>query len=797
MAESPGRRAAPGGQPSGSTPARRAHTAPVHAPAKRASGAPTPPKQPSSGTRSTKPKTASRKKKPGDKRWRQLTGGQKAGRIGLWAAIVITGALVVGLIGGLLYYKSVRLPNPNADFTTATTTLYYRDGYTEMGKLAVQNRTPLTFDEMPATIKDAVVAAEDRTFWTNPGISLPGMVRAAWNILRGGSVQSGSTLTQQYIKTLYLTSAQTPARKIKEVVLALKMTNTMPKEQILAGYLNTVYFGHGAYGIQAAAKAYFDVEASQLTVPQAAVLACQLRGPSLYDPSDPNDATRLMDRYNYVLDGMVEMEWINQTQADSYKNHLPDFPDIPTSDTYGGPTGFLMKMAESELESKGFTSDQIAGGGLQIITTFDARLQAAAVSSAQKFTQQAADKAKKKPDPTQLHAAIASVSVGTGEVLALYGGPDYVANSRNWATTPRMAGSTFKPFAFIAGERGGLSLKTTLTGNPIKINGQTINNDRKESFGPVSLLTATEKSINTAYVDLVQKIDNGPQQVIQAATDAGATPNDSWQPVPVIPLGTAEVSPLDMAGAYSTFANAGVHVPTHVVMQVKDSTGSIIYNASAIPQQAIDPGIASDLTFALQSVVDAGTGVVVKGLDYPAAGKTGTAGQTYDAPGTKTGTVDGVAAAWFVGYTAQVSTAVMYVANSDGVGNLNDYAPPGNTTFYGNTYPAQTWLDFMKQAMDGMPKVKFGPPAKVNQSNTPTPTTTTEPPGDQAPPPPVPTTSEPEPTTVAPPPPTSTTTSQPAPTHTTAPPTSATPSPTAPPPSTPPTTEPTDTTATT
>jgi len=633
-----------------------------------------------------------------------MTNRQRITRILLWAAIGLVGLLIIGLVGVIAYYQSVKMPDAKAEFETATTTLYYRDGKSVLGQLAVQNRTPLNYADMPKVMIDAVVAAEDRSFWTNPGISVPGMIRAAINIAKGGDVQSGSTLTQQYIKTLYLTSAQTATRKVKELVLSMKMTNSLSKEQILQGYLNTVYFGRGAYGIEAAAKAFFNIHASALTAPQAAVLTSQLRGPSLYDPSDPDNLTRLTERYDYVLQSMVDTGSLTQAELDQYQDNLPEFPAIKSSDRYGGPKGFLMNMVENELEQvAGLTPAQIDGGGLQITTTFDKSIQAAAVQSAQKFTQQAANNARQKQDPAQLHAAIASVQVGSGEVLALYGGPNFVDDSRNWATTHRMTGSTFKAFAFIAGERNGASLNTKLDGNNIQVAGSTIHNDSYEQFGKVSLLRATQNSINTAFVDLVQQIPDGPNQVIKAAEDAGLTSNDTWQAVPFIPLGTAEVSPLGMASAYSTFANLGTAVVPHVVLQVKDSSGAVLYSAAPVRTQSIEPSIARDLTYALESVVDAGTGVAAGALGYPAAGKTGTAGFG-----------KGTGAAWFVGFTRQISTAVMFVAGDQGISDLNPYAPPGYSSFYGSGYPAQTWADFMKQAMKGLPKQSFESPAYVN-----------------------------------------------------------------------------------
>ncbi|MCL2490657.1 MAG: penicillin-binding transpeptidase domain-containing protein, partial [Propionibacteriaceae bacterium] len=277
----------------------------------------------------------------------------------------------------------------------------------------------------------------------------------------------------------------------------------------------------------------------------------------------------------------------------------------------------------------------------------------------------------------------------------------------------------------------------------------------------------------------VQRIPDGPNQVIKAAEDAGAPAQDdqSWYPGATIPLGYAAVSPLNMASAYATIANQGTRIAPHVVLEVKDATGSVVYTASPAKTLTIRSDICSDLTYALQSVVDAGTGTAVRSLGYPAAGKTGTAafqGKT------------GVGAAWFVGFTQQISTAVMYVAdppdspNLAGTADLNPYAPRGSSMFYGSGYPAQTWADYMKQAMQGLPKVNFPPPAHVNQGAGATPTDEPAPPPETETPTATPTATEPTPQlpTIQPP--------------TTQPPTTppATQPPTTEPPTTPPTTEP-------
>ena len=218
---------------------------------------------------------------------------------------------MLGLISAsavvVIGYTTTTRPDPNAEFNTATTFVYYKDGKSELGNFAIQNRTPLTFDKIPETVKQAAVAAENRTFWTDKGISIRGMIRAAWTIARGGDVQGGSTITQQYIKILYLNSDRTLTRKFRELFLAYKINKEMSKEEILAGYLNTIYFGQGAYGVQAASKEYFDIDAKKLSVPQAAFLATVVNNPNMYDPSDEENHSRILSHYRYVLHSMAEM----------------------------------------------------------------------------------------------------------------------------------------------------------------------------------------------------------------------------------------------------------------------------------------------------------------------------------------------------------------------------------------------------------------------------------------------------------------------------------------------------------
>jgi membrane peptidoglycan carboxypeptidase len=317
-----------------------------------------------------------------------------------------------------------------------------------------------------------------------------------------------------------------------------------------------------------------------------------------------------------------------------------------------------------------------------------------------------------------LHAALASVDVNSGEVIALYGGPDFVKNSRNWATTPRPTASTFKTYALAAGLKDGYSLLDTFNGNTFIPPGESrpVRNEFSHQYGrSVSLTRATAQSINTAFVDLTSQMDSGPRKIMKMAKAAGAPKGPGWDNSSRIPLGTAEVSPLAQASAYATFANDGVAVANHVVREVRDRKGNVIYAVQPVKTRAVNEDIAHDVTHALSNVVEEGTGRAVQTLDRPVAGKTGTKDRK-NADGSSD-----IVSAWFVAYTRQTSTAVMYVAGNGGNGDLDKYARPGDSTFFGGTYPALTWADYMKAATKGQAVKEFPGPAYVNRDELPAP----------------------------------------------------------------------------
>lgn len=625
----------------------------------------------------------------------------------LWGMLVtILSLAIIAVIGVFVAYERTELPDPNHDFQTNTSFIYYRDG-SRLGSFSVQNRQSIPYESMPKDLRNAVVSAENRTFWTDPGISVKGMVRAAWAIARGGEMQGGSTITQQYIKVLYLSQERTMSRKFKELLLAVKMGKEVSKQDILAGYLNTIYFGRGAYGAQAAAKAFFYTDASKLTLSQSAVLAAVLNSPANFDPNGGVAAReRLLQRYRYVLDGMLEAGNITQAQHDEAYRQLPKFPKVPDYNRWAGTDGYLMKMVHDELIARGFSDQQIKGGGLKVMTTLDRNDQKAAVAAGQKYKRIAGRNAGSK-GAENLHPALASVDVKTGGVLAIYGGDDYISNTRNWARTPRPSASTFKTYAAVAGMRHGFSLRSRLEGDAFTPDGDTteVRNENNRNYGTVSMRRAIAKSINTAFVDMVSRMKDGPKDVVQAANAAGVPKGTGWDLNNRIALGTAEVSPLAQAGGYATIANDGKKATPHVVGKVVDQSGKVVYQAPKPSKQTIEADISHDVSYALQSVVEEGTGRIVADFDHHVAGKTGTSGVG-----------DGVTAAWFVAYTKQISTAVMFVAGDSGNENLDPYAREGATGFHGGDYPARTWRDYMETAMKGMPDESFADPDWVNLS---------------------------------------------------------------------------------
>ena len=706
-------------------------------------------------------------------------------RILKWGLLALLTFFLLGVGAFAFGYAATDIPDPNKDFETQTTFVYYVDGTTELGRFAEQNRTSISLSEVPDHVKDAVIAAEDRSFYTNKGIDPKGILRAAFSNAQGNATQGASTITQQYVKIYYLSTDQTLSRKVKEAFLSLKLQSSQSKEEILQGYLNTIYFGRGAYGIQAAAQAYFDTDAEELTVRQGAALAAILNSPGSFDPSTGKAAKkRLVGRYQYVLDGMVEVGELEADAADKAARRLPKFPELVSEDLYGGQRGHVLTMVREALIAEGFSEAEIEGGGLRVTTTFTRTAMNAAEAAVQE---------QRPPGLKKLHVGVASMDPDNGALRGIYGGQDYLDSQLNWAVEGGQPGSSFKPFALAAAITDGFSLRSRFQGNsPYEFpNGDQVVNegpgDGNDYGAEIDLVTATEQSVNTAFIDLTTSMEDGPEKILDTAVDMGIPRNSRDLTANTgIALGGSISNPVDMAGAYSTLADDGLAKDWFVLSKVRSADGEDLFTHEVRSERVLESDINSDVSYALQQVVKEGTGRNAQALNRPAAGKTGTA--TND---------DGdVSSSWFVGYTPQMVTAVMYV-RGDGNDALNGYMP----TYFGAEYPTRTWTATMQRILEGEPVERFPPPAFVEESDDeasqtpsftpdPTPSFTPDPTPSQVPSP----TRTQQPTRTAEPSPSRTPTPTPTPTPTATPTSEPTPTPTPEPTPTPtPTPEPTPT----
>ena len=499
-------------------------------------------------------------------------------RYGIFAGGI---GFIIAVLGFAFAYFTVSIPDANAFVNSQSTIIQYADGQ-EIGRLGSENRTVVKLANIPLHVRQAVMAAEDRNFYTQSAVSPIGIARALFNNLKSGSLngQGGSTITQQYAKTAFLTPERTITRKVKELVIAMKLQNQMSKDDILESYLNTIYFGRGSYGIQTASEVYFGKSVSKLSISQAAVLASILRSPGYYDPSyGKENATRLKARWQYVIDGMVAKEWLTTAQAKSLK--YPAIRDRVTSGALAGPKGYVISWVVHELAKLGFTEAQLQTGGYVIKTTLEKKNQEAAVT--------AMDTRGPAKTPDNFHAALVSIRPGTGEVVAFYGGKDYLVTQLNGATQSiTQAGSGFKPFALVAALEQGIPLTSIWSGKSPQVFDDVgkpypVFNYSNEQEGEINLLAATAHSINTIFVPL--GIKAGPDKVVDVARRAGIPNTVALMPTPSISLGVASPHVIDMASAYATFAANGIYATPFIVKEVLGSNKGVLYEGEIEAQQ--------------------------------------------------------------------------------------------------------------------------------------------------------------------------------------------------------------------
>ncbi|WP_421121623.1 transglycosylase domain-containing protein [Aquihabitans daechungensis] len=630
-------------------------------------------------------------------------------------------------------------------------------------------RQRVTLKNISPAVPKALVAAEDRNFYENSGIDPRGLVRAFVNNAKGQPLQGGSTITQQLVKNSYLTPERSYSRKVKEGILAIKLDRSMDKDEILERYLNTVYFGRGAYGIQTASDAYFGTKASKLTYPQAALLIGLLRAPESADPTtDPETAKARRDS---VLDDLAEVGDLTRAEARAFqRTELGAKRESSIVTLRAGVGAHAVEWIRQEAVKR-FGAEVVYGQGLRIHSTIDIDKQRAAEDAVRQVLDQ----------PTDPEAALVALD-SKGGVKAEVGGRDFqrlkvdLARGDAGGGGGRQPGSSFKPLVLATAiDSGTATLGSRYSGPPsltldTAAGPWTVGNFGGESFGQIDLTTATAHSVNTTYAQLMLQAD--PNRVVETAKRLGVrTP---LAPNPSLVLGTSEVSVVDIATAYSTFGRDGRRIDAHIIGRVQDADKRTIYEfTTGSGEQVIKPGTARAVNHALQEVVRDGTATAAR-LDRPAAGKTGTTQDYGDA--------------WFAGYTPDF-TAVVWMGYPEGPAHRMDDVRGRSVT--GGSFPAEIWKRFMEAALAGVPEKDFPdvPPALLRPptgrplpapagtrsattapregSTTSTPVTTTEAGTPTTAPPP---TTTPVPTTAAPPPPPPTTTTEPpAPTTTVAP----------------------------
>nr|WP_231496539.1 transglycosylase domain-containing protein [Rhodococcus sp. UNC363MFTsu5.1] len=611
--------------------------------------------------------------------------------------------LVVPLLTFMVAYTTADVPKPGDIKTNQVATIYNSDGTSVLSTIVPPegNRTDVTIDQIPPHVRNAVLSAEDRDFYTNPGFSVSGFARALRdNVLGREDAGGGSTITQQYVKNALVGNERALTRKMRELVLSSKMARQWSKDDILAAYLNTIYFGRGAYGIAAASKAYFNKPVEELTVEEGAVLAASIQLPSLLDPeSNPTGAET---RWNYVLDGMVSANTLGAGERAAAKYpHTILQSEIDNGSSAKGPEGLIRSQVIKELAANGINEQVLNTEGLQITTTIDQQAQQAVVDAVT---------SNMEGEDTNLRTAVVSVDPKTGGVKAYYGGSD--GAGFDFAQSGLQTGSSFKVFGLASALNEGIPLSKMYDSSPLKLGGVTINNAEGQSCGTCTIAEATKRSLNTSFYRQMMSIENGPEKIADIAHKAGIPeeipgvvegttlqePNGSSEYG--IVLGQYQSRVIDMASSYATLAASGVYRAPHFVQKVVTGDGTVLLDRgpATAGEARLKPAVADNVTSALQPIAAYSRNHGLAG-GRPSAAKTGTA-QLGDTGENKD--------AWMVGYTPSLSTAV-WVGTEQGLPLQNSYGG----LMYGSGLPSDIWKDAMDGALEGTDVESFPKPEAI------------------------------------------------------------------------------------
>lgn len=590
--------------------------------------------------------------------------------------------LLVAVVGSVWVYSLSRdLPEPGTKpkGRDQTSVITDRNGETIAKLFAEQNRTDRKLAEIPLALKQAVVATEDQRFYKHGGVDPLGIVRALWVDVSQGKAHGGSTITQQYVKTAFLSDERTLTRKIKEAMFAYQVENELSKDQILELYLNTIYFGHGAYGVEAASQVYFGVTVDKLTIAQSAVIAGVIKSPGRYSPYlEPENGRQRRDT---VLEQLEAEKYITPAQRQAAT--AEELVLVGLKDTTVMAPYFAEYVKARLIDTYG--DEIVYRGGISVKTTLDMNMQRVAEAAI-------AETLNEEGDPS---AALVAINPGTGEILAMVGGRDFSTQQFNVAVQGRrQPGSAFKPFVLLSALEQGVSSEAVFPSGPASFsigNGQTWRVTGSKTAN-MRLRQATEKSVNSVFAKLI--LDTKPEKTVAMAQRMGI--REGIEPVPAIALGGLEkgVSPLEMASAYGTLAAKGKRTLPYGIAEVKNNEGKVVHSGETSATQAVSSALAYVATDMLQGVITRGTGTAAA-IGRPAAGKTGTTQEYRDA--------------WFVGYTPQLVCAVWVGYPEEQV----EMKSVHGVAVTGGTFPAKIWAKFMKGALAKAPVLEFQKPKGV------------------------------------------------------------------------------------
>ncbi|MER7777014.1 transglycosylase domain-containing protein [Streptomyces sp. NPDC096191] len=680
----------------------------------------------------------------------------------------LVSGLCIGFFGTMvaaagIAYAMVSVPVVDDSATAQNNVYYWADGSRMVATGGERNRQSVDLSQIPKEMRNAIISQENKTFYSDSGIDPKGIARAVFNMAKGGDTQGGSTITQQYVKNAMLNDqSQTISRKVKEIFVSIKVGAEEPKDEILEGYLNSAYYGRGAYGIQAASRAYFNVDAVDLNAGQCAFLSAVLKGATYYDPAGSTsidtaatpeaNQNRARNQMQDTLDKMVEYGHLSQAERAKYTD-LPKWKNPESNAQLGGQIGYLVRLAKSSVvKNTDVSEQQLEKGGYSIYTTFDKKKVNELEKAVQKVYKKNIDPKKRPETDTHVQFGGASVNPETGAIEAIYGGEDATKHFTNNAdVTGAQVGSTFKPYVLAAAmkwgvrdpdlgetqaqdERTVVSPKSLYSGkNNLKIKNYDGSiwqnekgeqwrqeNDGKDSVGEapdykIDLREAMRESVNSAFVQL--GMDVGLDKVKESAVDSGLLEDSlAGAGYPSFSIGVSDPSAIRMAGSYATFADSGKQRDPFSVTKVTNKGGTI-FSHKVETKQAFTAKVADNVTDVLKTVVEKGTGTNAQLQGREVAGKTGT--------------TDGNKSAWFVGYTPQLSTAISMFRYPDDetIKNrsfLEMYGTGGEKKIHGASFPSVIWQDYMEDAMKGKKVETFPKPEPIgeviNDAPSPTPT---------------------------------------------------------------------------